>query len=482
MEAVARHAQAFPRLEATAVSDEGLDPRDAGLMHAIVDQVAKRWLTLGYLLESKLSKPLSGLQPEVRAALLVGAAQIVLLDRVPGYAAINHAVDWVKWRVRAGAGGLVNAVLRRVEEMVEGRGGGMVALPESPDAPEQTDALAPDAALPAPPTPTAPPAPPAPPRRSFDEAIDELMLPDGTARVIRTISLPQDRLRRLAIASGVPEQLLRRFSAQFGEDEAVRLAQHACSDAPVVLNLLACGPGVLTSHPTLLEPHAAAGHAVFVGPHAELTPLLARTGAWVQDASSSLAVMRLADYAREHGVTLGTVADLCAGQGTKTRQLSVTLPDTTVIASDIDDRRRSVLRTAFENHPRVKVVDTADWGAFAGACDAVLLDVPCSNTGVLARRPEARHRHDDRSIGELLEIQRQILRQGRGLLSARPGACLLYATCSLDDRENEEMVLWAERELGLRVVDDGLQLPTGGGSQPASQWRDGAFSAVLVIN
>jgi 16S rRNA (cytosine967-C5)-methyltransferase len=457
MEAVARNAAAFPRLEATAVSDVGLDPRDAGLMHAIVDQVAKRWLTLGYLLESKLSKPLSGMEPEVRAALLVGAAQIVLLDRVPGYAAINHAVDWVKWRVRAGAGGLVNAVLRRVEEMVEGRGGG---VPGGDQAVQ----------------------PPAPPRRLFDEAIDELMLPDGTARVIRTISLPQDRLRRLAIASGVPEALLRRFASQFGDDEAARLALHASSDAPVVLNLSACGSGVLDSHPELLTAHAAEGHAVFVGPHAELAPLLARTGAWVQDASSSLAVMRLAEYAREHRVSMNTVADLCAGQGTKTRQMSVALPDATVVATDTDERRRAVLRTSFEGHPRVKVIEPTDWGAFSGACDAVLLDVPCSNTGVLARRPEARHRHDDRSIGELLEIQRQILRQGRGLLAARPGACLIYATCSLDDRENEEMVLWAERELDLRVVDDGLQLPTGGGALPASQWRDGAFSAVLVAN
>ncbi|MCC7390220.1 MAG: hypothetical protein IT431_15805 [Phycisphaerales bacterium] len=421
-------------LETPRVSD-----RDAALAHAIYDAAVRRWLTISYLAGLHLRQPWDGLEPGVLGALLGGAAQVLFFDRVPTHSAIDEAVEWAKQAVNPRAGGLVNAVLRRIAEMVVRDGAG---------EPEKRDC--------------------------WKGGRDELPLADGTALVLRGEPLPQDDAKRIAVATGVPAWQVREWVEHHGDDDAWHLAWHSISGAPTIVHAPGAGAEELGAEAGL-GAHASPTHRVFGGGRAELLELLGRHPTWwVQDPTASGAVDALGLPSAR------VVMDLCAGRGTKTRQLLVRYPEARVIACEVSAARladlRQLARFAGE---RMSVWHVEDLGPDAlGACDLVVADVPCSNSGVLARRVEARHRCAQRQITRLVEQQRQIT--GLAVQLLRPGGTLLYSTCSLEPAENAEQVLWAERALGLRLVTSRQRLPQGGPGEPASEYQDGGFAAVLV--
>jgi 16S rRNA (cytosine967-C5)-methyltransferase len=107
--------------------------------------------------------------------------------------------------------------------------------------------------------------------------------------------------------------------------------------------------------------------------------------------------------------------------------------------------------------------------------DLVLLDVPCSNTGVLARRPEARYRYSKEAIASVVRLQREIITVGAKLL--KPGGHLLYSTCSLDERENQAQSRWIADEFDATLVKGSLTLPAG----RDTSYHDGSYSALLRL-
>ncbi len=108
--------------------------------------------------------------------------------------------------------------------------------------------------------------------------------------------------------------------------------------------------------------------------------------------------------------------------------------------------------------------------------DLVLADVPCSNTGVLARRPEARWRFNHDALGRLIKDQ-QFLAAAAGQF-VRPGGHLVYSTCSLEPDEcsgvAHHMLRRCER---LKLLREQATLPAGAGDP--TQWRDGGYCAVF---
>ena len=108
--------------------------------------------------------------------------------------------------------------------------------------------------------------------------------------------------------------------------------------------------------------------------------------ALVQDPTTSGAVRRTM------GLSPGTILDYCAGRGTKTRQLAAVHPEARIIATDVDEVRFDALVELAADSPRIDVVEPDEARAMVGQIDLLVLDVPCSNTGVLPRRPEARLR------------------------------------------------------------------------------------------
>src|SRR5207244_3405544 len=103
-----------------------------------------------------------------------------------------------------------------------------------------------------------------------------------------------------------------------------------------------------------LVQHSAPGRAVFAGAGPELTGLLRdRPDVWVQDPASAIAVESVADLGPR------VIVDLCAGRGTKTRQLAAVFPNARIAASDTDQARFAALRSLFSDSSQVSVVPPA---------------------------------------------------------------------------------------------------------------------------
>jgi 16S rRNA (cytosine967-C5)-methyltransferase len=137
------------------------------------------------------------------------------------------------------------------------------------------------------------------------------------------------------------------------------------------------------------------------------------------------------------------------------------------------------LRELWRGHRRVSVLTPGETIAEARArAGLVLLDVPCSNTGVLARRVEAKHRCGPEQIARLVTLQRQIIDSAVPLLA--PGGRLLYSTCSIEPEENSAQVAWAVGNLPLAVERESITHPAGAPGGPAAEYHDGAFAALLA--
>lgn len=428
-------ARAFPEIAGDPLDETGLSSRDAAFAHAIAENATRYWLTLSHLLNGFLKLPLRDLEPAMRAVLLCGAAQIVVMDRIPVHAAIDTSVEWAKRAIRPGAAGMVNAVLRRVAELA-----GASTAGERPH------------------------------RQAWSGTRDEIPLPDGSALLLAQPILPEPALERLGVATSHTLWQVSRWAAELGIRKATELAHHDLTAAPVILNVShAREPLPPSEH---LAAHSRAGHVVAGGPRAWLAELLqSRTDAWAQDPSSSLAVESVA------GLSPSVVLDLCAGRGTKTRQLAATFPRARIIACDPDAVRSRTLAEVFDGSAQVTVTTPHEArAAWAGRADLVLLDVPCSNTGVLARRAEAKYRCGPTQLARLTAIQREILGAAPAMLA--PGGKILYSTCSLDRDENRAVATSVEPH-GLRVETEALTLPAGPPGGAPTEYHDGSYSALL---
>jgi 16S rRNA (cytosine967-C5)-methyltransferase len=139
-----------------------------------------------------------------------------------------------------------------------------------------------------------------------------------------------------------------------------------------------------------------------------------------------------------------TVADVCAAPGTKTTHLAQLMDDRgRILALDPQPARLGRVTEAAARLG-VTIVETVEGTVealaprWAETCDAVLVDAPCSNLGVLRRNPEVKWRRQPDDLAAAAERQRRIL--GAAGTLVRPGGRLVYATCSLEPEENDAIV------------------------------------------
>lgn len=449
------------REEAHRYPDLGLEPldtgalkgpgagREAALAHAIYDAVMRRWITLEAMFAPHTSRPMHEMDSTVRAALLAGAAQLLLLDRIPPHAAINEAVNWTRNAGKPKATGLVNALLRRVAESVAR---GEEGWPVTIDGPAT---------------------------EHVGQA-DRLPLHDGRAIQLTREVFPTETLPWLEAALGVPRALVERWHARLGEADAIEQALHTLVQPPVVINHRHARAEVRAPEGLTLTAHEHEGLSVLGPPGASPREILrGRTDLWVQDATSAGALGVLSELDAKPGL----IVDLCAGLGTKTRQLRAMFPEATILACDTNDARARGLRRVFAKDENTKVMDIEDVRyEAAGKADLVLLDVPCSNSGVLPRRPEARYRlgHEKAAeqLGRLTGVQRDLLAQSRAMLA--PGGHVVYATCSMDAEENQDIVAWACESAGFELLKASATLPEGLPGGPPTGYADGGYAALLI--
>ena len=192
----------------------------------------------------------------------------------------------------------------------------------------------------------------------------------------------------------------------------------------------------------------------------------ARGELYIQDPATSLAPS-LPDYTQ-----VGSALELCAAPGGKTLMLAERLKKgTRLVAADRSAKRQERTRANCAKYEVAAEVVAAEPRELSGSFDLVLADVPCGNSGVFRRRPDAMWRYSPERQQELAALQRSILDEAARLVS--PGGQLVYATCSIEPEENEDNVAAFLKEHGeLSLVKSRLLLP--------SPVNDGAFAALLL--
>lgn len=406
----------------------GLDARDRGLVRRLVGIEIRRRATLRAIVAKfARGKP----NPDLMAHLHLGLAQLFFLDRVPDHAAINETGAAVHATSGPSKVRYVNAILRAA----------LRARCEGPSGDPRRDLVGRDLSL-------AEPVFRDPAEHPFLWAEDALSLPASLAK---------------------------RWTKRLGRERMEELARLALDEAPLSVRLVTGDSDGLRAELAAagLDPRSTGHERVLLLAASDVEALAAtdafRRGAVTVQGESALRAAELVE-AREGE----RILDLCAAPGGKTAVLAAT--GARVVALDRSPAR---LRRLGETVDRLGVrtnvsVCAADGGrALRPTFDAVLCDAPCSNTGVLAQRPEARWRFGPAAQRDLAELQERLLDEAAEL--ARPGGRLVWSTCTLEPEENHQRVrAFLERHPGWSLDRAIESEPRAGGPV------DGGFAARLV--
>ncbi len=246
-----------------------------------------------------------------------------------------------------------------------------------------------------------------------------------------------------------PEWLLERWRGHFGAEQARAIAGAALLEPPAYIRVR---PGEDLPEGVFAERTQIAGCWRLLSP--------APSGMRLHDISSQAIVPLLGLEPKQ------TYLDLCSAPGNKTLQALET-PVSFAVACDVSERR---LREVPPVCPRV-VLDATCALPFSRLFDRIFIDAPCSGTGTLARNPEIKWRVQPEDFSRFGEKQVRIVREALKVLA--PGGKLLYATCSLEEEENEAVIRRILRdEPGLRSEREQWRLP-------GREEGDGFYAAVL---
>ena len=395
------------------------------------------------------------IDPPLLSILRIGAYELVYSPATPVYSIVNEAVSNVENAGGKKQTGFVNAVLRQIERHITDR---QIDLGQA--NPTRTLVQTPQSGC----------------------QFDTDLLPD-----------PATSLQvYLSTCFSLPSWLVGEWLEQFGTDPTRQIC-FACNRRPslyIRVNSLRTTARDLLARFEQAGVHAesaALGGIVKVeglgdgsvpdmiritGPHAVTQlPGFADGLFTIQDLSAAQAV-RILDP--QPG---WSILDLCSAPGTKTSQLAEATRDAArILATDINPERLDRVR---ENIARLGLtsVTTIPYAQLeqgqAESFDAVLLDAPCSNTGVLARRVEARLRLRRKAVQEIAATQKALLAKAAGLVKS--GGRICYSTCSIQRRENQDVREFLLESRQFELVHEELILPS---AKPFD--HDGAYVALLT--
>lgn len=403
------------------LNETGLSSPDRRLATHMACGVLRRRGTLLALLAPLVNRPLDEVTPWLVDALCLGAYQLAMLTQVPRHAALNETVELAVAFGDPRVKGFLNGVLRAFASLV-------------------TD------------------------DRLTTPGPDRLPMEDGAFRGLTRPAFPdpaRQPMEYFGRAFGLPLWLARRWWDRHGEAECHRLGFWFARPGALTLRVnetRATREQLLAAIPRS-EP---GGHpaAVRLREGAAVRELPGYAEGWfaVQDESA----MRAAAAAQARPGW--SVLDLCAAPGGKATHLAEMMGDEgRVVACDVEAGRLATVRE-LAGRLGLRSVETALVSPFdaqsvpQGPFDAVLADVPCSNTGVMGRRPELRWRLGPADLTELVAVQRRLLK--RALSRVRPGGVVVYSTCSVEPEENGELVRGVLAETpGLRLEAEEEAVP-----------------------
>jgi 16S rRNA (cytosine967-C5)-methyltransferase len=414
-----RSGDALPtRAVDAAAREHELDARDRGFVRRLVDLEARRRGTLRVILSRVVTRKPSA---DLTAHLHLGLVQAFFLDRIPDHALVSETVGAVRHTMGDGPARFANAVLRSALRL---RKEGVRGDPRC-DLPLRPWHLA---------------------QPLFHDPAEHPLL------------WAEDAL-------SLPAAVFKHWDKRFGRERAIALAIQALDEPQLSLRAVRGDARALVAELGELGVGARVGThpkiALVDYAHAEAalhSKAITEGRATVQGESALRAAEAVDAKPGER------VLDLCAAPGGKTAVLAEA--GAHVVACDIGAEKLQRLAGTLQRlglTDRVELVDVGDPSGLAKrSFDAVLIDAPCSNTGVLARRPEARWRYAPAFKASLLRLQQQLV--DRALPLVRPGGRLVWSTCSLDADENARRaaaIVAADPDFSVELDHESLPAPVG---------------------
>jgi 16S rRNA (cytosine967-C5)-methyltransferase len=398
-------------------------------------------------------RPVKRIQDRLLNIIRIGTYELIYCPFTEQYAIVNEAVASAKAAGGVKQSGFVNAVLRQIIRHISNRqvlsdeGNVDRTLPQTPVTGCQFD------------TP---------------------FLPDRQKS-------PSDYL---STVFSLPEWLVSSWIAEFGEESTRRICLASNRRPSIYLR-----PNPLkTTIEALTEKMGAAEVEFEIAPDSEMISIKSPRDV-TQLPGFSDGYFTIQDITASKPVRIlnpqpdWTILDLCAAPGTKTTQLAeITGDSAKIIATDIDNRRLELVReniarlgiNSIDIVPYEELLGIADFqienrkSKIENSFDCVLLDVPCSNTGVLAKRIEVRYRIEPKAIKELAGLQSKLLRTAAEMLKL--GGKICYSTCSIQKTENSELIEdFLKENQNFTLESQQLTLPTAEGFD-----HDGGYAAILT--
>lgn len=420
-----RSGEKFANLELdSAIKKYGLEGTDRGFFTILVYGVIERRITLDHMIAAFSSIPICKLESRVLTLMRLGAYQIMFLSRTPDSAAVNESVELAKKYTNKGTAGFVNGVLRSIVRNKE-------ALP----------------------------------------------YPDRDC----------DLIGHLSVTYSIPRWLCEMWVVDHGEEKAEKMLAAVNVNPPITLRVNT----IKTTRSALIETLALSGiearptelseDGVRLVGNVPVSDLEAMKNGlcFVQDEASQLCVKALGAMRGE------TVIDTCCCPGGKSFGIAMDMENEgRLVSLDLHESKLSLVSGGAERLGITVLEGAVHNGTTAkqelvGTADRVLTDAPCSGLGVIAKKPDLRYKSPE-DIARLPDLQYRILCSSAEYL--KDGGTLVYSTCTVNKRENEEVV---QRFLSSHpeFVPTGEGMPFGRPSVtlfPDEHHTDGFFIAKMV--
>lgn len=362
-----------------SVADD-LESRDRAEVREYVQNILRRRSYLDFLIDEFSNVKIDEMKASLKNILRLGIYDMIFMDSTPDYAAINESVEIAKYSLGSRTGDLVNAIMRNLQRDIDNL-----------------------------------------PKPSYE-----------------------GRTKLVATTFSHPEWLVKRWTDRFGEREAFKLMQ-ANNKRPVYYiranNLrtktenfklrMTKNDVEFTESDWLPGYFQVDSVAPFIS-----KGWLDKGFCQIQDISAGFAPFLLNPQPGEK------IYDLCAAPGTKSILMSDLMNgEGEILAVDISSERLDKLAESALNYHaeniRIRRADVTELEL--DEADAVLLDAPCTGTGVLSKRADLRWRRDEEGLENAVELQARLLDSASKMVKA--GGRLVYSTCSLEEEENMEQIM-----------------------------------------
>lgn len=358
---------------------DDLEPRERAQVREYVQNVLRKRSYIDFLVGEFSNITMEEMKPPLKNILRVGLYDMIFMNSTPDYAAINEAVELAKATLGSKSGDLVNAILRNIQRDLESL-----------------------------------------PKPAF-----------------------KDRTKLVATTFSHPEWMVARWTKRFGEREAFQLMQ-ANNQNPnhyIRVNNLRTKTenfklrmdkaGIEYTESDWLP-----GYFRVKSVHPFMEKGWLKKGfCQVQDIAAGFAATILDPKPGE------SIYDLCAAPGTKTIMISDLMGgEGDIIAVDISTERLEKLAASAMNYNAENIkIRRADAREISlKVTDGVLLDAPCTGTGVLSKRADLRWRRTEQDLNDLIKLQGELLDEAANMV--KKGGRLVYSTCSIEPEENMDQI------------------------------------------